>query len=175
MNLTLKCITCWCNNFSFKTEWLIGRKNLNLTVVWSWGYTFCTGNGEKGDFSNKRHGIQGISEDDWIANLAELLWDFMSSDVYKLRESSKSKYKKSPKLFVATDSGNPTKLVEQLQHSIKQEATKNSIHKNSTTLSPLRIPEVVIVGLPGVAGVSFAYSLKPKMIVWKAGSHKWWM
>jgi hypothetical protein len=122
----------WKDKFEFDTHTVIG---LHIRQ----------GNGEMGDFQNKGRGIQGVIEEQWIANLAGLLVNFTAG----MEDPTEWK---PPLIFLATDSSNATQMVAQLHQHLEQVA--GSLHVATS------IPKVVTIQQPRVPpgkGVSYQY------------------
>ena len=111
------------------------------------------GNGEAGDFQSKGRGIQAVPENAWIDNLARLLLNFTETAEIDKVETSK----RSILVFLATDSGNVTKLVAKLQQSLAMAADSSN--------PSISIPKVVTVQQPRIPdgkGVSYQYMFDSK-------------
>ena len=124
----------------------------NHTVI---GLHVRQGNGEKGDFRSKGRGIQGLSEDEWISNLARLLLNFTATTTDTT--NNHNAYSKPPMIFLASDSSNATHFVEQLQQDLNRAA-----HSLSASMT---IPHVVTVQQPRIPdgkGVSYQYIFDSK-------------
>ncbi|KAG7342990.1 hypothetical protein IV203_020935 [Nitzschia inconspicua] len=128
----------------------------NHTVI---GLHVREGNGEKGDFYSKKRGIQEVSEDEWLSNLAQLLLNFTNSWFINFRNEP---LLYPPLIFLATDSSNATRLARQLEHSLARAAIWDP---TTTQPSDDFIPRVVTVRQPRVPdgkGVSYEYMFETK-------------
>jgi hypothetical protein len=115
------------------------------------------GNGEQGDFMEKNRGITGISEMQWISNVASLIHNFTLS-ASNDNKSHATASKLPPLIFLATDSSNVTDLVNRLQQRLNDAAAASE----SDTIVPQVVTAMNQPRVPGGKGVSFQYQFQTK-------------